>query len=74
VAEVVQTSSGRVIRTLRHLGDLEAGMEIPVTTGYNPLLDKEPELARTMAASVTQRIACGERAGQHVRRIGSGFG
>src|SRR5712691_3639684 len=27
-----------------------------------------------MAASVTQRIACGERAGQHVRRMGSGFG
>jgi putative transposase len=27
-----------------------------------------------MAASVTQRIACGERAGQPVRRIGSGFG
>jgi hypothetical protein len=27
-----------------------------------------------MAASVTQRIAFGERTGQHVRRIGSGFG
>ena len=27
-----------------------------------------------MAASVTQRIASGERAGQHVRRIGPGFG
>src|SRR4029453_13908991 len=33
-----------------------------------------PELARTMAASVQQRIAFGERAGQKVRRIGSGFG
>ena len=27
-----------------------------------------------MAASVQQRIAFGERAGQHVRRLGSGFG
>jgi hypothetical protein len=27
-----------------------------------------------MAASVQQRIAFGERAGQRVRRIGSGFG
>jgi hypothetical protein len=27
-----------------------------------------------MAASVKQRIACGERAGQQVRRIGPGFG
>jgi hypothetical protein len=32
------------------------------------------ELARTMAASVQQRIAFGERAGQKVQRIGSGFG
>jgi hypothetical protein len=36
--------------------------------------DNEPELARTMAASVAQRIAFGERTGQKVRRIGSGFG
>ena len=49
-------------------------MEPPVATGYDPLRDTAPELARTMAASVQQRIAFGERAGQHVRRIGSGFG
>jgi hypothetical protein len=36
--------------------------------------DDDPELARTMAASVQQHIAFGERAGQQVRRIGSGFG
>ena len=74
VATGVQKSSRRVIRTLRRLGSLEAGMDVPVATGYDLLLDHEPELARTMAASVTQRIACGERAGQNVRRIGSGFG
>ena len=49
-------------------------MEAPVATGYDPLRDHEPALARTMAASVQQRIACGERAGQPVRRIGAGFG
>src|SRR5262249_22885751 len=38
------------------------------------LRDYEPERARPMAASVKERIAFGERAGQHVRRIGSGFG
>jgi hypothetical protein len=43
-------------------------------TGYDPLVDDEPELARTLSASVQQRIAFGERAGQRVRRIGSGFG
>ena len=74
VAEVVQKTSRRVIRTLRRLGYLEAGMDVPVATGYDPLLDTEPELARTMAASVKQRIAFGERAGEKVRRIGSGFG
>jgi hypothetical protein len=33
-----------------------------------------PALARTLAASVTQRIAFGDRMGQKVRRIGAGFG
>jgi Putative transposase len=49
-------------------------MDAAVATASDPLLDNEPELARTMAASVTQRIAFGERAGEKVRRIGSGFG
>jgi hypothetical protein len=52
----------------------EAGIDAAMATGYDPLLDSELELARTLAASVTQRIAFGERAGQKVRRIGSGFG
>ncbi len=43
-------------------------------TGDDPASDEDPELARTMAASVQQRIAFGERAGQQMRRIGSGFG
>ena len=74
IAEVVQTISRRVIRKLRHLGYLEAGSDPAVATGYDPLMVDEPALARTLAASVTQRIACGERAGQQVRRIGAGFG
>jgi len=71
---VIQKISHRVIRELRHLGYLEAGIDTAMATGYDPLRDHAPELARTMAASVQQRIACGERAGQTVRRIGSGFG
>ena len=74
IAEVLQKISRRVLRTLRQLGYLETGIDADVATGYDPLLDDEPELACTMAASVKQRIACGERAGQNVRRIGSGFG
>ena len=74
IAAVLQKISRRVMRKLRHLGYLKAGREAPVATGDDPLRDHEPALARTMAASVQQRIACGERAGQPVRRIGSGFG
>src|SRR5215813_735363 len=74
IATVLQKISHRVIRTLRRLGYLETGMEAPVATEYAPLRDTAPELARTMAASVQHRIAFGERAGQHVRRLGAGFG
>jgi hypothetical protein len=74
IADVIQKISRRVIRTLRHLGYLEAGPDPVVATGFDPLVDAQPELAHTMAASVQQRIAFGERAGQTVRRIGAGFG
>jgi hypothetical protein len=73
IADVVSKISRRVIRTLRHLGCLETGIDA-VVTGSDPLRDNEPELAPTMAASVTQRIAFGERTRQHVRRLGSGYG
>ncbi len=59
---------------MRKLGYLKADTEDFVPTGYDPASDQDHELARTMAASVQQRIAFGERAGQKVRRIGSGFG
>src|SRR5262249_37532056 len=74
IAKVLRKISHRVICKLRRLGYLEAGIEAAVATGYDPLLDTEPELARTMAACVTQRIAFGERTGAKVRCIGSGFG
>jgi hypothetical protein len=74
IEAVVQKISRRVIRKLRQLGYLETGIDTPIATGYDPLADDEPELARTIAASVQQRIAFGERTGQKVRRIGSGFG
>ncbi|MGH9602666.1 MAG: transposase [Terriglobales bacterium] len=73
IAAVLQQISRRVIRTLRPWGYLETGIDA-VATDYDPLRDDEPARARTLAASVTQRIACGERVGQQVRRMGSGFG
>jgi hypothetical protein len=74
VADVVQSISRRVICKLRRLGYLEVGIGAAVAAGDDPLLDNEPEVAYTMAASVKQHIAFGERAGPKVRRIGSGFG
>jgi len=74
IATVVQTISHRVMRKLRQLGYLEVGLDAAVATGYDPLGDDAPELTRIMAASVQQCSAFGERAGQKVRRIGSGFG
>jgi hypothetical protein len=74
ITDVIQKISRRVIRKLCRLGYLETGLEPPVATGYDPLRDTAPELARTMAASVQQRLAFGARAGQQVRRIGAGFG
>jgi hypothetical protein len=71
---VVQQISRRVLRTLRRLGYLEAGTDDVVATGHDPLRDDAPELARTLAASVQQRLAFGERAGQKSRRRGAGFG
>src|SRR5262249_48578969 len=52
-----------VMRKLRQLGYLGAGLDATVATDYDPLRDDAPELARTMAASVQQRIAFGERSG-----------
>jgi hypothetical protein len=74
ISAVVQKISRRVMRKLRHLGYLEAGSDAAVATDYDPLVEDAPELARTLADSVQQRIAFGERAGQKVRRIGAGFG
>jgi hypothetical protein len=55
--DVIQKISHRVIRKLRHLGYLEAGLDAAMATGDAPLVDDEPERARTLAASVQQRIA-----------------
>jgi hypothetical protein len=66
--------SRRVIRPLRTRGDRAGDTEDVVPTGADPASDEEPALARTLAALVPQRLACGARAGPQGRRIGSGCG
>jgi hypothetical protein len=46
---VVQTISRRIIRTLRRLGYLEAGIDAAVATGRDPLVDDARECARPLA-------------------------
>src|SRR4029453_1249091 len=62
------------MRKLRQLGYQEAGLAAAVATGYDPLCDDAPALALALGPSVQQRLAFGERTGQQVRRLGSGFG
>ena len=73
-AAVGQTSSRRVLRTWRHLGSREVGLDAAGAPGSEPRMDDAPALAHTLAASVTPRLACEKRAGQKVRRIGAGVG
>jgi hypothetical protein len=49
---VLHTISQRVIRYLRKRGYLQVDSQDIVPTGYDPGSDEDPELARTMAASV----------------------
>jgi hypothetical protein len=60
IAAVITKINHRVMRKLRQLGYLEAGLDATVATDDDPLRDDASELARTMAASVQQRIAFGE--------------
>ncbi len=46
----LRTHCKHPLRKLRQLGYLEPGIDAPIATGYDPLLDGEPELARSMAA------------------------
>ena len=62
----------RVVRLLRRTGHLgELG---PDETPVDPLFEEDPTYASCMSASVKNQIALGERRGQRVRFIGSGFG
>jgi Transposase zinc-binding domain/Putative transposase len=51
ITAVIQKISRRVIRLLRRLGYLDVSLEPPVATGYDPLRETAPELARTLQTS-----------------------
>ena len=64
--------SKRIVKLLRkegYLSDLS-----PDEAPSSPLLEEEATYVSLMSASVMQKISLGERQGQRVRFIGSGFG
>ena len=72
IEDLVVKTSMRVVRLLRRTGHLgELG---PDETPVDPLFEEDPTYASCMSASVKNQIALGERRGQRVRFIGSGFG
>lgn len=72
IEALVEIISKRVIKLLRKWGYLK---ELdPDEAPVDPLFEEEPTYASCMSASVKHRIALGERQGQRVRFIGSGFG
>jgi hypothetical protein len=56
-AQIVHQINQWLIGKLRKLRSVESGINAAVATGHDPLVHDEPELARTLAASVQPRIA-----------------
>jgi hypothetical protein len=70
VAAVLTTIRKRVVRALVKRGYLDED-ETPTEECNDSFVSAEPLMASVMAASMQNRIALGERAGQRVRRVGS---
>ena len=72
IEDLVSKISKRVVILLRRTGHLrELG---PDEAPVDQLFEEDPTYASCMSASVKNQIALGERRGQRVRFIGSGFG
>jgi len=75
VAGIVEAVAHTVIKDLRARGCLQdAESETLDSACRDPVFAASDQLAAAAAASAAMRIAFGERAGEHVRRIGRGFG
>ena len=68
ISEVLSTIRKRVMRLLIKRGYLK---DDGAPADELPVMDQEPLLTEVMGASITQKIATGERAGQRVRKVGS---
>jgi hypothetical protein len=71
---VVEKIAAKTIKYLRKKGYLQEEGEEVLRPDFDPLFQDHPGLTEAMAASIQGKIAFGERAGQKVRRVGSGFG
>ena len=71
---LVDQIAKRIIEYLRKKGYIQETPDTTLHPELDGLFDEYPALSDCMQASISSRIAFGPRAGQYVRRIGSGYG
>lgn len=74
VCDVVEKIATKTIKYLRKKGYLQEEGEEVLRPDLDQLFQEHPGMTEAMAASIQSKIAFGERAGEKVRRVGSGFG
>jgi hypothetical protein len=74
VCDVVEKIATKTIQFLRKKGYLQEEGEEVLRPDLDQLFQDHPGMTEAMAASIQSKIAFGERAGQKVRRVGSGLG
>jgi hypothetical protein len=74
VCDVVEKIATKTIKFLRKKGYLQEEGEEVLRPDLDQLFQDHPGMTEAMAASMQSKIAFGERAGEKVRRVGSGLG
>jgi len=74
VSRHAESISGKVIALLKRQGLLDKEGSLVAHPDVDPIFRDHESLVAISAASISGRIAFGPSAGQHVIRIGSGFG
>jgi hypothetical protein len=74
VCDVVEKIATKTIKFLRKKGYLQEEGEEVLRPDLDQLFQDHPGMTEAMAASIQSKIAFGERAGEKVRRVGSGLG
>jgi hypothetical protein len=74
VCDVVEKIATKTMKLLHKKGYLQEEGEEVLRPDLDQLFQDHPGMTEAMAASIQSKIAFGERSGEKVRRVGSGFG